>query len=57
VQEQLQPGVGSTGQKGASAVKQEGKGEPGGAGKEGREDLGERERENRGGLSVYFQGS
>jgi hypothetical protein len=34
--------VGSTGEKGAGAVKEEGEGEPGGAGEEGREDLGER---------------
>ena len=41
MQEKLQPGVGSTRQKGAGAVKEDGKGEPEGAG-EGREDLGER---------------
>jgi hypothetical protein len=41
VQEKL-PGLGSTGQKGAGAVKEDSKGAPGGAGEEGREDLGER---------------
>jgi hypothetical protein len=38
VQEKL-PGLGSTGQKGAGAVKEDSNG---GAGEEGREDLGER---------------